>query len=101
MSSRPNRSIAVATMASPLAGVGRVGVVGHRLAARRRDLCGNVVGRAAAVRVDHPVAVVDHDLRALPGQRQAERPAETPPAAGDDRHPPGQRPARRGLGPSS
>ena len=72
--------------------VGRVGVFGHRLAARRRDLVRDLVGRPAPVRVHHAVAVVDHDLRALPGQRQAERPPETPPAAGDDRHPPGQRP---------
>ena len=75
----------------PAGRVGRVGVVGHRLAAGRRDLFGHMVGRPAPVRVRHPVPVVDHDLRTLPGQRQAERAPEPPPAAGDDRHPPGQR----------
>ena len=71
--------------------VGRVGVLGHRLAARRNDFRGHVVGRPAPVRVRDPVAVVDHDLRALPGQRPAERAAEPPAAAGHHRHPPGQR----------
>jgi hypothetical protein len=51
------------------AGVGHVGVFGHRLAACRRYLVRDLVGRPAPVRVHHAVTVVDHDLRALPGQR--------------------------------
>ena len=43
----------------------------------------NPIARAAEI--------VDHDLRALPGQRPAERAAEPPAAAGHHRHPPGQR----------
>ena len=75
----------------PAGRVGRVGVLGHRLAARSNDFRCHVVGGPAAIRVRAPVAVVDHDLRAVPGQRQAERAAEPPPAAGHHRHPPGQR----------
>ena len=59
--------------------------------ARRGDVRGHVVGGPAAVRIRDPVTVVDHDLRALPGQRQAERAAEPPSAAGHHRHPLGQR----------
>jgi len=80
----------------PAGRIGRVGIVGHRLPARGRDLGDHAVGRPAAVRVRHPVAVADHHLRALPGQGQAERPPEPAPAAGDHRHPPGQRPVPHG-----
>ena len=91
ISSRPQCCHAAATMAWPLPG-SAASEYSATASPPAAVIWSATWSAGAPVRVHHAVAVVDHDLRALPGQRQAERPPETPPAAGDDRHPPGQRP---------
>ena len=88
MSTVPNASTAVFTMASPPSAVATRVRVGHRLAAEIVDLVGDVLGRAlvAALARYRTAEVVDDDPCASFGQLERMLAAETAAGARDDRN---------------
>ena len=85
----PNVSTARSMSALRLLGVGDVVVAGDGLAAHRRDLVDDLLGRrrVGAGAVGAAAEVVDDDLGALAGEQQRVLPADAPAGPGDDGDP--------------